>query len=355
MRAAFQIAAKDLKLRLRDRSVFIIGIIAPFILALIFNQVFGPAADPTNFNLQLGITDDDGSQISEAFSEVLSGAESEGLIELTSYSNRESAVAAIEDDEVGAFFYIPAGFGQAVATGASATIEVVGDIDSSTTTGIATSFAGRFATAVSTGQLAVVTAADVGGQQITPDLIASFETDPSNAAQTFEIVDGTADSKQLDVTTYFVAGMAVFFLFFTVQFGVSGLLEEERDGTLPRLMTAPIARVSVIAGKAILSFVLGLVSMAVLMIAATVLMGADWGAPLGAAVLVMAGVASAVGIMGLVAAVAKTPEGAGNLGSIIAVILGMLGGTFFPIGSTGGNTGQSHTLDTARLVPARAH
>jgi ABC-2 type transport system permease protein len=40
--------------------------------------------------------------------------------------------------------------------------------------------------------------------------------------------------------------------------------------------------------------------------------------------------------MGLVAAVAKTPEGAGNLGSIIAVVLGMLGGTFFPIGSTGG-------------------
>ena len=37
-------------------------------------------------------------------------------------------------------------------------------------------------------------------------------------------------------------------------------------------------------------------------------------------------------IMGLVASVARTPEGAGNLGSIIAVILGMLGGTFFPLG-----------------------
>jgi ABC-2 type transport system permease protein len=44
-------------------------------------------------------------------------------------------------------------------------------------------------------------------------------------------------------------------------------------------------------------------------------------------------VLSAVGIMGLVAAVAKTPEGAGNLGAIIAVILGMLGGVFFQLGS----------------------
>ena len=36
--------------------------------------------------------------------------------------------------------------------------------------------------------------------------------------------------------------------------------------------------------------------------------------------------------MGLVAAVAKSPEGAGNLASIIAVTLGMLGGVFFPVG-----------------------
>lgn len=48
--------------------------------------------------------------------------------------------------------------------------------------------------------------------------------------------------------------------------------------------------------------------------------------------MVIAGVLAAVGIMGLIAAVAKTPEGAGNLGAIIAVTLGMLGGIFFPIG-----------------------
>jgi len=101
-------------------------------------------------------------------------------------------------------------------------------------------------------------------------------------------------------------------------------------------MAAPIPRVSVIAGKASLAFILGVVSMAVLVVATTLLMEADWGAPLGVAVLVIAGVLSAVGIMGLVASVAKTPEGAGNLGAIIAVVLGMLGGTFFPIASSGG-------------------
>ncbi|MGA7228974.1 MAG: ABC transporter permease, partial [Acidimicrobiia bacterium] len=139
-------------------------------------------------------------------------------------------------------------------------------------------------------------------------------------------------TRQLDGPTYFAAGMAVFFLFFTVQFGVVGLLEEERQGTMARLLAAPISRSSVIAGKAILSFLLGIVSMMVLVVSTVLLMGADWGPPLGVVLLVTTGVLAAVSVMGLVAAFARTPEGAGNLGSIVAVILGMLGGTFFPIG-----------------------
>jgi ABC-2 type transport system permease protein len=92
--------------------------------------------------------------------------------------------------------------------------------------------------------------------------------------------DVSAETRQLDASTFFAAGMAVFFLLFTVQFGVLGVLEEEENGTLSRLLAAPIGRRSVVAGKALLSFALGVISMTVL----------------------------------------------------IAVTLGMLGGTFFPIG-----------------------
>ncbi len=131
-------------------------------------------------------------------------------------------------------------------------------------------------------------------------------------------------------TTFFVAGMAVFFLFFTVSIGVTSLLEEKRDGTMSRLLAAPIGRAAVVAAKGIVSIVLGLVSMTILIVASTLLLGADWGDPLGVAVLVVAGVLSAVGVMAVVAAFARTPEGAQNLQSVIAVGLGMLGGVFFP-------------------------
>lgn len=336
MRSAFRIAGKDLRLRVRDRSAFILGILAPLVLAYIFYLVFGPAATGQGLSLEYGVVDGDGSEISTAFVSVLEEAEAGDILTLDVFDDRHGADAALEDGVIDAYFLIPEGLEAAIFSNEEATIDVVGDVDAPTSTQIAASFAEQFSSGVAASQLAVAVTAEVAGVAATPDFVASLSQDPSTAGMTFSIADQTATTKQLDASTYFAAGMAVFFLFFTVQFGVTGLLEEERDGTLSRLMAAPIARVAVVAGKAILAFVLGVISMTVLVLATTLLMEADWGAPLGVALLVIAGVLAAVGIMGLVASVAKTPEGAGNIGSIIAVILGMLGGTFFPIASSGG-------------------
>ena len=333
MPAAFRIAGKDFRLRVRDRSVFITGILAPLLLSYIFYLVFGPAvAGPGGLSLEYGMVDEDGSEISLSLIGVLEGAETEDILELTIYEDRSAADSALADGEIDAFFLVPEGLQAEVTRNQTTTVEVIGDVDAPTSTQIAASFVERFSSGVAASQLAVATTATLEGVQPTPDFLESLSRDPAAASMVFTTVDETAATKQLDAPTYFAAGMAMFFLFFTVQFGVAGLLEEERDGTLARLMIAPIGRVSVIAGKGILSFVLGIISMTVLAVMTTLLMGADWGSPVGVALLVAAGVLAAVGIMGLVASVAKAPEGAG----IIAVILGMLGGTFFPVASGGG-------------------
>jgi ABC-2 type transport system permease protein len=125
--------------------------------------------------------------------------------------------------------------------------------------------------------------------------------------------------------------MAVFFLFFTVQFGVTSLLEERNDGTMARLLAAPIGRSSILAGKLLTSFMLGLISMFVLVAATSLLFGASWGNPLGVAVLVVAAILSAMGIMAFIATFAKDAEQAANWQSVVAVVLGLFGGTFFPV------------------------
>ncbi|HEX6844112.1 MAG TPA: ABC transporter permease, partial [Actinomycetota bacterium] len=136
-------------------------------------------------------------------------------------------------------------------------------------------------------------------------------------------------------STFFAVGMAVFFLFFSVEFGVRGLLEEREDGTLSRLLVAPIRPASVIGGKALASLVVGLVSTVLLVLATTWVLQAEWGDPLGVALLIVGGVLAAVGVTALVATFAKTTAQAGAMVSIIAVVGGLLGGTFFPISQIG--------------------
>jgi ABC-2 type transport system permease protein len=67
------------------------------------------------------------------------------------------------------------------------------------------------------------------------------------------------------------------------------------------------------------------------MIAAKFLLGAEWGDPLGVALLVLGGVFAATGLQSLVTTLAKTDEQANGYGNIVGVTLGLLGGTFFPI------------------------
>lgn len=311
--------------------MFIIGIGAPLVLAFIFNMIFGNAFGAGGLELEYALVDLDRSQVSLAFAEGLDDLAREEVLTIERLPERGLAEEALDRGEIDAFFVVPAGFGEAIASD-SPRLEVIGDVNAPTSTQVAVSIAGQYATGIDAARVAVITTALVAGIPVTPEFIAGLQGDPGLAGRTFELGDVSAGIRQLDATTYLAAGMAVFFMFFTVQSGVIGLLEEEREGTLARLFAAPIGRSSVLAGKAILSFALGFLSMTVLVVATTLLMGASWGHPIGVGLLVAAGVAAAVGLMAVVAAFSRTAESAGSLASIAAVVLGMLGGVFFPLG-----------------------
>jgi len=323
MRAMLLIAGKDLRLRIRDRSAFVVGLLVPFVLALVFSLILG-AADEGPIDLAYGVVDADGSDVSSAFTEILDSLEADGVIDVRPVSDEAAARGLLDGGEVRAVFVIPAGFGSSVEAGRGVTMSVLGDVDSPTSTAIAESIAETFAAGIEGVRLAALTAASIGAD------VAATIAEVRSAPPVLSVESLGAADRQLDLTTFFVAGMAVFFLFFTVQFGVTSLLDERREGTMSRLVAAPIGSSSIVGAKALVSVVLGVVSMAVLVVASALLLGAEWGDPVGVTVLVLSGVISAVGIMAVVAAFARTPEGAGNLQAVIAVGLGMLGGVFFP-------------------------
>jgi ABC-2 type transport system permease protein len=335
MSAAFLIAEKDLRQRLRDRSAIMLALVIPLGLAFIFNLIIGGATEG-DVTFRYALVDGDHGPVAGTFvDEVLGSLEDDGLVRLVSARSIEQGRRLAEDGDVDATFVIPTGFSEAVQGQRASAIRVIGNVDAQIATQVARAVAEGFAGDLNGVRVAVATvlSAEKGGRGTPAPVLAA------RAASTrapIGIDDVSAATRELDADTFFAAGMAVFFLFFTVQFGVSSLLEERNDGTLSRLLAAPVSRASILGGKLLTSFVLGVVSMTGLVVATSLLMGATWGDPLGVAVLILAGVLSAIAIMAVIATLARSAELAGNWQAIIAVILGLLGGTFFPIAEAGG-------------------
>jgi ABC-2 type transport system permease protein len=327
--AALTIAAKDLRQRIRDRSAIVLAVIAPFALAGVFSVLI--PADEDGFNPDYGLVNADGGPIAAAFVDgPLAGLVEADAAELTEFASPSEARRLVEDGDVEAAFLIPAGFSQAVTAGQAAELTIIGNADSAFSTQVAEALASGFLQDLASIRLSVATVVHQEGaadEERTAELgeLARAAPDPIRLAGTL------TESRQVGSTTFYAASMAIFFLFFTAQFGALSLLGERRGGTLPRLVAAPIAPWSIILGKALGSFVLASVAMVVLVVASSLLLGASWGDPLAVALLVLGAVIAAMGITALITTLSRTEEQAGSWNSIVAVTLAILGGAFFPL------------------------
>lgn len=340
MAAALLIALKDIRQRLRDRSAYLWGIVAPLGLAAIFSLLFSPIAGNA-LDVRFAVADLDRDEVARAFVEqVLVPLGEQGVVrEVREVASATEARRLAADGVVDASFVVPAGFSVAAQGGGAAAIEVVANVDSPIAGQVAQSVAGQFVGEINAVGTSLGTYFLLAGRAPEPGEAEALVAEAMATPAPLGLDEVAAASKELSSDTYYSAAMAILFVFLTVQFGVLGLLEERENGTMGRLLAAPIARRAVVAGKALTSFVLGVVSMAVLVAGTTLLLGASWGNSWGVAILVLAAVVAALGIMFVVAAFARTAEQAGNLQAIIAFILAMLGGSFFPISQVGGFIG----------------
>jgi ABC-2 type transport system permease protein len=328
--AALTILAKDLRLRLRDRSVLLFAVVVPLGLTVLFSFIL---PDIGELDLTAAVLDQDGGQVARGFVDgVVPALADDGILTLAEVVDRQDAEARLAVGEIDAVWVIPSGTSDAVTSGAGAALEVL-VADGRTLQGeIARSVASAYATQVEQVALAVATAtvvspSNVGADVVPTTVAAAMAQEPLQRLA----VSTSGSGEGMDFTSYLAAGMAAFFVFFTVQFGVIGLLEEKQQGTMARLLAAPIRPAAIQVGKVLGSFVLGIGSMTVLALASHLLLGADWGPPLGVAILIVSLVLAAIGLMALVGSFARTAEQAGNFQSIVAVVLGMLGGVFFPV------------------------
>src|SRR5690606_26149046 len=131
MGAALLIAAKDLRQRARDRSLFILAFVAPLALAFVFSIVFGGLDDGERIQFSFGLVDDDGGDLAVAFTGVLDSLVDEGLVERSRYDTADEAREAVADRDVSAAFLLPEGFSATFATSTPAEVTVIGNVEAS--------------------------------------------------------------------------------------------------------------------------------------------------------------------------------------------------------------------------------
>lgn len=331
--AIWTMASSDLRQRLRDKSVFIFGLAVPLALITVFNFLFAGIGDAESLGaITVGVSVDASDEVAGQLPGVLDAIDSPDITVVD--IDAAEAEGGIDDGSVDVAVVVPDGFGATVMAAGSADIEVTVPADEGleeqVVTAIVHGYVDRVAAATGAATAAGLSGLDPASiQQVAQDVVAGAQQPVLTS------VVGETSDEQLGVEAYLVAGQTALFMFFTIGFGVISYVEERENGTLPRLQSMPIPPSSIIIAKTVVSFVLGVASTTVLLAAGTLLFSASFGSVFPIAVLVVATVVAVTSLVLLVTKVARTSEQALIANSVIGLVLGMLGGAFFPIGGSG--------------------
>lgn len=329
MRQLFTLLTTDLVQRIRDKSVIIFAVLVPMALMGAMHLVMGDALDMDLETATVAVSAPADDQLAAALVQSLPEV---GLdVEITETDAADvRARAKSGDARLG--LVIPDGFSAALMAGDPVTVEAIqGDgagIESSVVLSVVQGFldrAGASAVASAAGAALGLPPAQLGG------LAQQVATGESAVTLTM----GQTSDEQLDPKGALVAGQAGLFLVFTVSFGVLGLLAEREQGTLSRLRSMPMSPYLAVLSKVLSSFVLGIVATAILLTAGSMLFDVDFGSPLPISVLIICAVIATTSLTFIVIKLAKSAEQASIIQTILAMVLGIAGGAFFPISGTG--------------------
>ncbi len=157
---------------------------------------------------------------------------------------------------------------------------------------------------------------------------------------TMEDLRGTTQQSRMpNLLQYFAPGLAIFFLNFLMASGAISIMEERDNWTLQRLLTTPTKRLTILAGKLGGTYVSGVLQLAALIVATTLIapiLGSKepvWGTnPLALVLVTLVVVAGSIGFGTLIAGLARNRQQANIYSNAILILAGILGGTFFAAG-----------------------
>ena len=326
------IAAKDLKIILRDRNALLMMFLVPMLIISVSGLALGGESD----NIQIGvlIVDLDNDEISRGFVEFLEDVD---ILDVDMESNEFAARDRVKNQEYGRLIIIPLGFTESVMTGQDTELLIITNPTEESQNTVLEKIVEAYASRISTNVVVVKTASAYGIPVHTEEQIQEIVDTAEQFVQPppVEVTIESTTSNLVEFTpfTQYVPGFAVMFLMFTtVQIGSVSLIKEKEAGTLRRLVTAPISRAEIIGGKIASTFIRGFVQLTVLIYFGHVVFGLDLGSDILALFVLIAAITLAsTGLGLLVAVLVKTADQADSVSLLLVLIMSAVGGSWWPL------------------------
>ncbi len=352
---------QDLRVFLSDRSNLPSLLLTPVIMTVIIAMVSGGAFGGGSAIRRLDVLDQDASPASAAFLDSVREANpgltlcpmdnnDQDVCQLSQLAilNEAAALDRVADGTSLALLKIPKGFGAAIRTRRPTSLT----FRSSNAFGAAQ--AAQEAVDAAIGQVnSAAAAADVGlnvldkiaqaghrlildpsmGLAIYQKALDMWAANPIHV--TFQLsaepeAVGLTESLQQGLGQS-VPGMGTMFVLMTVFGGMAALIVEKQQGTMQRLGMMPIARTTLLAGKVLARFALGLIQFLIVFIVGAIL-GMDFGRdPLALVLVVVAYTLSVTALSFALGSRLKNPAQASGLSLLLTLTLAPLGGAWWPL------------------------
>ena len=349
------IAFKDL---LRSfRSLFAIGMmfVAPLLITGLISLAFGGVNVSTGrFNLptlKIAVANlDQPSATDLKFAQLLIDAfQDERMpkwLQLTEVKDEAAARTAIDQQQAGAAIVIPADFSaQASSVNGRTSLKLISDPTLTIGPRVLQDILSQIVDGISGAKIALKVLSDSGvtatqlaaaAQEYTnwyealqqnlhhsTDPIISVKSPAVSADNAVPQTDSTAM-----MMARIMAGMLIFFAFYTGASSAQSILTEDEEGTLARLFTTPASRSTILAGKFVGVFIIVIVQACVVMAASSIAFKINWGQPFTVALITIGLVVMAASFGLLLISQAKNARQSGVMIGTVLALTGMLGGLF---------------------------
>jgi ABC-type multidrug transport system permease subunit len=302
------LALNDLRLTWRHRAAFIWMLALPIAMMWVFGQTGSRAPQ----KVTLGIDDRDGGWLAKAL--VAELADDRVDLKIVQPGGEPPARTLV----------IPAGFTAGVLADRQQELRLVQQPGSNAELSLASQVNTIRAIVRVLGRLAEL------GPEPPQSAYAALARRPSRV----RVAVSTVGTGQVVPTGFAqsVPGILTFFvLMMTNIYGGVFLTVEKRQGMIRRQATLPLGRGRIIAGKLLGRMLMAGVQIAIYILAGRLLFRLSWGhSPAGLALVLTCYAAAAAGLSLFLGAVLSTPEQASTVGWITGMVLGALGGCWWP-------------------------